>query len=69
MYLVIMPNSWGKGASISEAEKIARREGRHGRKKVVRVAYKFDKEKTPDCYVNEWGCLCWTGERPEKLDL
>lgn len=68
-YLVIMPYSWGRGDSIAEAEKNARKEGSHGRKKVKRVCFQYNTAKTSDCFVDSMGSLCWTGEKPEKVEL
>lgn len=69
MYLVMMPNSWGKGATLAEAEKKARREGNHRNRKLKRLAFSYDPEKTPECYINEWGNICWSGDKPERINL
>lgn len=68
-YLVVMPNSWGKGDSIAEAERNARKAGNHGRKKLKRIAFSFDPEKTEECYINDWGNICWKGDKPQRIDL
>jgi len=67
-YLVMMPHSWGKGDTIEEADKKARQEGGHGRKKTQRVVFEFDPDKTQAAYIDDFGMLCWKGERPKKLD-
>jgi hypothetical protein len=69
MYLVVMPNSWGKGETISEAEKKARKEGGYGRKKTKKIVFMYDPNKTPECNVNEIGSLCWLGDRPSEIFL
>ena len=68
-YLVMMPNSWGVGDSVAEADKKAREHGRHGRKKVKRLCWKYNSSKTPEVYINDWGNLCWKGDRPERIEL
>lgn len=68
MIIVMMPNSWGKGKTFTEAEKIARSEGGHGRKKVGRIAYYYDENMTPQCYVDGMGHLCWQGDKPVEID-
>ena len=68
MFIVIMPHSWGKGETIEEADKKARSEGGHGRKKTDRRVYEYDPKKTPTVYVSEYGSFCWQGEKPVKID-
>jgi hypothetical protein len=68
-YIVMMPNSWGKGDTLEEAEKIARKEGNHRNKKVKRKAWRYNTAQTPYAHIDENGSLCWTGERPEQIDL
>lgn len=69
MYLVIVPHYWGRGSSIAEAEKNARKEGGLGRKKVERKCFSYDPEKTRQAYIDEFGRLCWEGERPQEINL
>jgi hypothetical protein len=68
-YLVVMPYSWGTGDTISKAEKIARQEGAHGRKKVEKKVFMYDTDKTTECYINGMGGLCWSGDRPIEIKL
>ena len=68
-YMVIMPFSWGTGDCISKAEKNARQQGGHGRKKVEKKVFLYDTDKTPECYVSGMGGLCWLGEKPMEIKL
>jgi hypothetical protein len=68
-YIVMLPYSWGSGNSISEAEKVAKKEANYGRKAVKKIAFKYDTEKTETCYIDDMGCVCWKGEQPERLAL
>jgi len=68
MILVMMQHAWGKGETIDEADKIARREGGHGRKKVSRIVFHYDPEKTTKTYIDGMGRLCWEGERPLEVE-
>ena len=65
-YLVVMPYSWGRSDTLAAAERIARKEGGHGRRKVSKVVYTYDPAKTQNVYVNEYSQLCWTGECPVR---
>ena len=67
-YVVIMPLSWGSGDTLDAADKAARQAGRHGRKKVERVAFCFDPSKT-QAHVDNYGFLRWQGESPEELEV
>lgn len=62
MFIVMMKGSWGRGASIDEADRKARSEGGHGRKKVKRVVYMYDAEKSGEVGIDSWGAICWTGD-------
>ena len=68
MFLVMMLHSWGRGETINDADKKARSEGGHGRKKMKRIVWQFDPEKTPEAFINEFGSLCWKGEKPNEIE-
>jgi len=68
-YLVMIPYSWGIGDTLAAAEKEARKQGGQGRKKLKRLAWKFDPAKTECAYIDDVGALCWKGEKPERIDL
>jgi hypothetical protein len=65
--LVIVPNYWGKGDSMALAfAEITKVSG--SRKLTPRIVYEFDPEKTPECFVNEVGNMCWSGEMPLLIE-
>ena len=67
-YLVIMPNSWGKGATIGEADKLARKHGGHGRKKIKRVVLSYDPTATTEVSMDDLGRLRWNGVEPTMVE-
>jgi hypothetical protein len=67
MFIVVMQNSWGKNETLEAAAKIARNEGGH-RGKQKRIVFKFDAEKTTQVYVDNFGSLCWEGDKPERIE-
>jgi hypothetical protein len=67
-FLVMMPNSWGRGGTINEADANARKEGGHGRRKVGRIVWSYDEAKTETAYIDDMGSLCWKGERPTEIE-
>jgi hypothetical protein len=67
-YLVMMPNSWGTGDTIDEADKVARHQGGHGKKKTKRILWMYDPNLTTKCYIDEMGSLCWVGDRPTEVE-
>jgi len=68
MFIAIMQNSWGRGASKDEATKIAAKEGGHGRKRAPRLVFEYDAAKTPEVFVDEMGRLCWSGDKPTEVE-
>lgn len=71
MFLVLIPHYWGKAPTALEASNIALAQS--GKKKRTtlakpRIVFEFDPAKTPECYVDDMGALCWTGERPVEIE-
>ncbi len=67
-YLVMMQNSWGTGDTIEEADRRARKEGGHGRRKMARIVWMFDPDKTKQAYIDSMGSLTWEGEKPTEIE-
>ncbi len=67
MYLVVMPNSWGRGETLAQARSIARRHGGH-RGSVKWIAFHYDPLTTPEVYIDEMGSLMWRGVKPVRVE-
>jgi len=71
LYIVMIPNAWGRGETPTEAANVARKEAGKRRSKsmpVPRIVFQYDPAKTTEAYVDEYGALCWLGERPSTVE-
>jgi hypothetical protein len=70
MFIVIVPNYWGRGDSLLAASNVARRvQGKKPAKSMPKeyIAYEYDPKVTTKCYVDEMGAICWVGDRPKQV--
>lgn len=69
MVLIMIQNYWGKGESISLAEKAVKQQsGKAVSKNTPKLVFAYDPEKTPQVFVSELGDLCWEGVRPMEIE-
>ena len=67
MFIVMVPNYWAKGDTIDEAFAKIRKMG-GGKKRTRRIVFEYDATKTPEAFVDEYGSLCWKGDRPREVE-
>jgi hypothetical protein len=71
MYIVMIPNHWGRGATPLDAANKARQQaGKRPSKSlpVPRLVFSYDPAVTPLARVDEMGSLCWLGVRPTQVE-
>lgn len=71
MYIVMIPNHWGRGRTPIAAANVARGIAGKRRTKAMpkpRIVYRYEPKRTSTAYIDEMGALCWKGAKPVKVE-
>jgi hypothetical protein len=69
MYIAMILNYWGRGATPVDALNAARKVGGQRKVKALtgkRIIFSYDPAKTTECYIDDMGSINWLGERPAR---